>query len=432
MNVILCEIRWADRPNRRTILFWGVVIVIAALFVRLFDVSLTAPDSFDHDLWEATNKKNSSFDVQTYRATDYFSVVPSRPCWRSDCPNPRRNHIVVPQNKAGFDDRLVVISRFANLAGYLCANLYVNPPHLMLHPKHNQGRPVSTDLRWSDFLQFDFGVNQTLLEVPKDFVSAYDFRDSSGRAPDVSITTISYNDTWDTFHALENFTWMQNRRRSQNGNIEESNAYFVWHIQIPIVKMNLFQTEDPIQRHTTTSFPFLWLRPPQNDSSCVYMNPQQLESSKSVSEIANSVFNYSFSHVGVLHLRRGDSNHWCETSVSRIKRFLECSFQNSTSLGNITLLLSTDELDTSYIQEIISLTHENPSLSNVQIRWLDEIIRKRIEMAVEKDQRRKRFQNNYFVYAVSKEVRKRAAFFMEQRRNINCPDCLPIQGLIGQ
>jgi hypothetical protein len=78
------------------------------------------------------------------------------------------------------------------------------------------------------------------------------------------------------------------------------------------------------------------------------------------------------------------------------------------------------------------LTDENPSLSNLKIQWLDEMIRKSIEMVVEKDQRLQKLQNNYIVYAVSKEVNKRVAFFMEQRRDINCPDCLPILDLIGR
>jgi hypothetical protein len=392
---------------------------------------IVATETFHQDFKTVTSK-NSSFDVPTNSAVDHVPVISSGPCWRSDCPNPRRNHIFVSPGKAGFDDRLVAISRSANLAGYLCANLYVYPPRLMLHPKHNQGHRVSTDLKWSDFLHFDFGFNQTIQELSHDFVSADDFRDSSGRAPDVVFTSFSYTDTWDTFHALENFTWMQNRPRSLNGESEESNSYFVWHIQTPIVKMNLFRTEDPIQRSSPVSFPFLWITPPENDNSCVYMNPRQLEPSEYISEIANSVWKtFSWSHIGVLHLRRGDSSNWCDTSVSRIQRFLECSFQNSTSLGNITLLLSSDELDTSYIQEITSLADDNPSLSNIQIRWLDEMIKERIQTLCEEDGLQ-RLQNNYIVYAVTKEVRKRATFFMEQRRNINCPDCLPILDLIEQ
>jgi hypothetical protein len=322
---------------------------------------------------------------------------------------------------------LVVISRFANLAGYLCANLYVDPPHLLLHPKHNEGKPVSKDLTWADFYHFDFGFNQTLLEMPKDFVSASDVKDLAGRSPEFSITTTFSNGNWELFHLLENYV-------SQQVDNEESNRYFVWHIRSWIFKMDLYQKEDPLQQlPMPLSFPHLWIRSPANDCSCKYMDTQQLKPSEYINSIVQSVRNtiHDSQHVGVFHIRRGDSANWCNTSVATMKTYLECSFDDSTHLGNITVLLSTDERDLQYIEQILSVM-DPLSFSHIRIIWLDPMIRNHIQKEfVDQDPRLKRLQNNYFVYAVTKEIRMYADFFMEQKRNISCPKCSPIAGLLG-
>jgi hypothetical protein len=59
------------------------------------------------------------------------------PCWRT-CQQ-RNNHIVYTflDWKAGLVDRLFIIERLINLAGYLCATVHIPKPHLMLGEWHN-------------------------------------------------------------------------------------------------------------------------------------------------------------------------------------------------------------------------------------------------------------------------------------------------------
>jgi hypothetical protein len=167
-----------------------------------------------------TDQKN----VSSHRADNATKISkqtntpsPSQ-CWRSDCPSPRRNHIILSfLNSAGWNDRIAIFTRLANLAGYLCANLHVPSPSSLLHKNHNNQFELSDDMRWSDFLDLSFGYNQTIHEIQNAKLGGHD-REA------VWVTSESSKGNWETFLKFENFTHAQN--------IEESlsQEYFVWQI----------------------------------------------------------------------------------------------------------------------------------------------------------------------------------------------------------
>ena len=51
----------------------------------------------------------------------------------------------------------------SQIAGYLCATLYVRPPSFHLAKKHNDGKHVSDNVRWSDFWNLQFHDKETIL-----------------------------------------------------------------------------------------------------------------------------------------------------------------------------------------------------------------------------------------------------------------------------
>ena len=399
--------------RRRGALILAILVVTFGFVAEFFYI----PDRATTDL---ACTRSSTIEKASFETS-------SRPCWRSDCPIPRKNHIFVSTNQAGIGDRKAVFSRFSNLAGYLCANLHVDTPRKLLHPKHNGGKPVSQALWWSDFFQFQFGYNQTLQRKPNSFVNATDYRDASGRAADLAITTSARTGNWETFHQVESFVLQQNKQSLS----EEK--FLVWHFKSWIFKTDLFTERNPKpQRPLPDSYPSLWIKRPENDTSCLYTDLKHLQPSVYVNKVVDSVMRkFPSSTVGVLHVRRGDSQHWCNTSIERMRSFMECSFANSQNLGNITVLFSTDEKDTHYIHQIIAIIEENPSLSHIRIVWLDELIRQILRDLIKRDMKLLRLRNNYFVYTVSRVITNyRAAFLLEQKRNINCADCSPIQDLI--
>jgi hypothetical protein len=91
--------------------------------------------------------------------------------------------------------------------------------------------------------------------------------------------------------------------------------------------------------------------------------------------------------------------------------------------------LATDEKDESYIQSILALLDEFP---HIQMQWLDEAIERHVENMIAKDETLSRLRNNFFTYAILKEIGKRADFVMEHRRDLSCPDCSPVREFISE
>jgi hypothetical protein len=350
-------------------------------------------------------------------------------CWRSDCPFPRKNLIVLSHiPNAGWNDRMFIMGLFSDMAGYLCADLYVPSPHLMLHPGHNGGNPLEKDLMWSDIVDLKFGYNQTIQEIHQPpFV----------HEDDKSLRIISNSDdgNWEMFLQLENFTLAQVEGR---GAFPED--HFIWEIRTNPYSMDLYTSDNPYHEthHRPESFPFR--TPFWRNDGCIYM--PMTSSSIYVKRVVNDVMRQiqitefqgkgNSSITGAFHVRRGDAKGECDTSIERITRYLDCSFANTKSIGNFTLLLSTDELDWNYIDSLLAIPQRNSTLSHVRIQWLDRILRRTTRRLIENGQLPNRLQNNYFIFVVSNEIREMTSFELSQRRHQDCADCRPVERAIAR
>lgn len=376
------------------------------------------------------------------------------PCWRLNCPFPRKNHIILSHHgtdPAGWGDRMFLFHRLADLAGYLCANLYVPSASHLLGTKHNNGTRLSDDLKWSDFREFAFGYNQTIQDLPRDenkFVASLTTK-LSNRSQLLSVTSSTAEGNWDKFLRLENFT----QEQLDGGNLNSENHYFVWKIQTNTYHMDLFKSQNPYHQVHKRPLSFPSKLPGTGSDGCSYSTWFNGRRSEYVSKVVNGIFQMiktspqpllpikssdkavdnkggNSSIIGVLHLRRGDTTGDCDTSPIKMKRYLECSFANSTDLGKITVLLSTDEQDPTYVHEILSIFNNktgNSSFSHISIQWLDPMIWGLVESLVSKGELPPRMLNNYFVFVVSSEIQKEASFFLEQRRKSRCKECEPIR-----
>ena len=147
--------------------------------------------------------------------------------------------------------------------------------------------------------------------------------------------------------------------------------------------------------------------------------------------------------IGFLHILRTDSNNKCNTTLNRMRSYLQCSVIDVSS--NVTLLLLTDKTDPNYITGIQNIV-ENELGSSHKLIHLDAWISRQLEMmagntsqvqaTIQKDDETGKWNanpiplsylNNYHLYLFGMFFANRAAFKLEQRRNILCNECDPIK-----
>ena len=118
---------------------------------------------------------------------------------------------------------------------------------------------------------------------------------------------------------------------------------------------------------------------------------------------------------GHLHLRRGDSIEGCNTTIPKMKEYLQCSlFHAQDKIGKIVLLFSSDERDENYRRTICQMVEsQGPACID-----LDALIKMEIERLLNPS-----IVNNYFVFEVVRQISNRVQFKLERRRQLSCSDC---------
>ena len=146
--------------------------------------------------------------IQSSPTTKGNQSTTAAPCFRQ-CHH-RINRIYYSmrwQNKAGLLDRYTIITNLVNLAGYLCAVLYIpSPPWLLAASKHNQNRRLHHDVAWTDFYNFTFLQNgsPSVMEVQRPY-SLWNVTALSDNNY-VTFTSHHANETISTFLTLEEFS----------------------------------------------------------------------------------------------------------------------------------------------------------------------------------------------------------------------------------
>lgn len=131
--------------------------------------------------------------------------------------------------------------------------------------------------------------------------------------------------------------------------------------------------------------------------------------------------------VGKFHIRRNDAIKQCDTSLTRIQRYLECSLKGHRSkLGNLTIILASDERDPCYriaIQQLVEDVNGFNMLDLDALAW--DIVGKHVN---EKPEDAK-FLNNMVIFSFAQKFLgkyHRINFGLEQRRHMACPNCTNI------
>jgi hypothetical protein len=427
-------------------------ITNTAIEKKLMVPVLLQQNETDHNYRISDNSNNSSSSEHLSQATNPISGqsdsrvgAPANSktrgkkelCWRH-CPV-RKNKIVYnPAGlEAGLNDRFYIFKQLINIAGYLCATVHVHKPYVMLSPTHNDNQRVDPDMRWSDLEVITWEMNHygrndttlSLYEIPLKYGiqnKGWTLEGGDGEGnytPSLYVETTKNDQGWDHFHQLEMLTFQQ-------GGLEDDD-FFVWNITRNFYDLNLNQH---LKKNKNTPLSVISNPPPLSfpengkhwrTDGCKYW---KFQFAQHILAIADNIWEdlQSFTHdnatLGVFHIRRGDAQGQCNTTLPKMASYIPCSFEGSHVLGNITLLISTDEKDPEYLGAVYSMLEAYP---HVQARSLDELTWKHIrQYSVDTGTMSSRLLNNYVVFTVMHIIRwDRVDFSIEQRRRELCPDC---------
>ena len=130
-----------------------------------------------------------------------------------------------------------------------------------------------------------------------------------------------------------------------------------------------------------------------------------------------------------------DGDDMCVGEV--IHEFLECSLKGTkehihNTKTDITILLGSDEQDTTYRQSIIDLVDNH--FPHVSIIDVDQLTAQVVQGGIESGLIDEGFVNNYYIYELQKVLRKEynfSSFFLDKHRS-SCPKCVPVLERIHQ
>jgi hypothetical protein len=401
-------------------------------------------------------------------------------CWRR-CRHRRNKIVLLPTatngGGGGLCDRATIFKTFLNLAGYLCATVHVLPTDQVLGSQHRHGHVQSLhDVPWSDLMDMRLLPGNT-----SDAFQEYN-ENASTLFPDNETNTwqrVSAHARLEghmkgitqSFEQIEILSWKQDKVEMSEKTLTNNHTsdYFIWTIDAPfymwadafalylqsrisktairesdsnntssrtgddnehVAKTIMLPTIDP-QRFVGCTYSSLY--PPSHMQVIAdrvwdaLQNEQDVVQHKQRNQSYSSQFSAGNMHmtVGYLHIRRNDATKYCNTSLERMKRFLECSLKKMATSGNkVVLLFSSDEESSEYRQGIRKIVMDNgygPFFD------LDDMVRRAVQEDIEQRGFPKSRANNYYIFhTVWTIARQHSAFQLSQRRDQSCPRCVEV------
>lgn len=340
-------------------------------------------------------------------------------CWRK-CPQGRINRLSYSGDTGGLGDRAYVIGELAELAGYLCAQLIMPKPARILHPLHNNWQILDPYLEWADFFNLTFADDNTPVIISGVFT-----------VPEEYERIVSHGGTWkEDFKTIQEHSWRQ----------KDGDKGLAWDMldarffSNDLTSHDLPHLPDDLidiigsQYNPEVMEPRLLKQEEGKGALCQYTNWMAVSSQvqegrtkliKKIREISPDA-----SSLGIMHLRRGDAIHECDTSIARVKEMLSCSLKDTEKMGNITILLQSDEQNVDYRQNIMNLQND---FDHVNILDMDFLAKEVVKEAVADGTLHSRFDNNYHIFQVGSWVE--GVKFTLTRRRMVCKDCTPLAEL---
>jgi len=428
----------------------------------------------------SSTSKEEKVEVKQYIGEEIETQFDSnqKPTCQRQCSH-RKNIISYIDSPSGLSDRKAIIKDLAQLAGYLCAELVLPPPSVNLSIKHNYKELVSNSVAWSDLYNITFmdgshAIRSLDINSTKNYSVQQQHQDHYHSWSDVPVFSTSggtskYKDwlhivstdgkTKEDFRTVQNFSFRQEidtiEKHKHTKKDPTTTAGFIWEIHKKWYQSDLWEQKLPellrsIKQglkeghHHNDMMPYLFqyykFHPEIRESKrqgCRYTNTDTVPSHIKTMQkrlvrriIRNSVDNTKH---GILHVRRKDTIHECDTSVDRMREFLACSLNGTDSLGsNLTILLTSDEEDVEYRHEIIELADR---YRHVSILDADELVKNIVHEAVKNGVIDKGLDNNYYIFEVEQVLRgwenDFVKFHLVRRRSNKCKDCINLNSQLS-
>jgi len=430
--------------------------------------------------WEAAPHNNPAFPSDIYcqkNAHSHLTRLPNEhmdidkriPCYRqcSGDPNEVRNVIVWVnpwhKNHAGLYDRRYIIDQLLELAGYLCATLYVDPPNFLLGSHDSGHGKLDPSLTWDDFYEWSWHTPESMHLPPP-------LQIWSGNQKELMKST-SANGTPLKWAQYGGGAWVGGPKFVQN-----------FQEQIAISK----RISEPYDNQTTTTVEdtppnrFLWLmsenwykvkgfierycevtyHETKHTNTSLHLPLTEETSyvvqkySPTVQPIVDRLWNATLHEtlhttamnvnknndensmiIGAWHIRRGDAKGKCNTELERMATFINCTFAGTEKYWKrMAVLVLSDEKEISYFLGLQELFARHAP--HVQMVHVDDLITSHMQQwaappppntANASEPIPKRYLNNYHTFLLENELfkEKANAFFLEHRRfKSDCPDCV--------
>ncbi|GFH44417.1 hypothetical protein CTEN210_00891 [Chaetoceros tenuissimus] len=443
-----CNVTVVKREKRQYILLTLVALfLLCAVVVLMRQSTGVLEDEVDIPLTQ--NSANVQFQEKNVQNLEF--------CQRK-CPTRKKKNIIYyVDNPAGLGDRKTVMRDLAQLAGFLCAKVVLPPPAYLLTPVHNNDKLVSENLVWQDFynLTFQEDYEPAIQDARNEF--GYDFTNwrnvplfntqSHDSKYNGWLHVVSKHDEWkDDYYKILDYSYL-------NGSEDEYG--FIWELKGSLYDADIFEelrlngpSADVLSLLPKNSYKpkmrphldvYCGINGIQDCRGCVYTNEDvdpthlQLMKKRLEKRIRNQALDNAY--LGHLHIRRGDAIDDCDTSVDRMEEYFQCSLDDTESLGrNITLLMTSDEGDSEYREEILSLINDEDRYPHVSILDSDKMVKSIMKDAIESDLISKDMLNNYFVFDVEYLLQDWSSTLMDfhlVRRRTMCRDCIRLKKRLG-
>eukprot|EP00581_Thalassiosira_minuscula_P004756 CAMPEP_0183736344 /NCGR_PEP_ID=MMETSP0737-20130205/49041_1 /TAXON_ID=385413 /ORGANISM="Thalassiosira miniscula, Strain CCMP1093" /LENGTH=410 /DNA_ID=CAMNT_0025970313 /DNA_START=273 /DNA_END=1505 /DNA_ORIENTATION=+ len=347
----------------------------------------------------------------------------------------------------GLEDRIRVINALSNLAAFLCAELYLKPPSDLLQPYHNANERLGGALKWSDFLQ--------ATHIGQSKSPMYELHTQASSSFESESTNHS------GLHIITTEWWKGNEDFKKIHNASFMNNTFLWEIRLSwwdmvakykgvglnnlgniiddiIPKQQSFSKEEYISMLPTESkFPSLVIQAGEAfladvSYGCTYIKLDYSSTIKLMQRHLEDEIRRQYTHqddynnlLGLLHLRRGDTTQICDTSLEKVRSYLNCSLGRVEVHGDVTLVMTSDEKDVNYRNDIMGLVGEFGHLTIIDG---DNITQGIIDDALKIGHIRKSMVNGFVEFAVEGALRSPESELVDfrlTRRRGHCPQCDP-------
>lgn len=404
----------------------GITFVMCIGLFEMMQNSFVPTERELRSLYETKLHENESIDHSMSSSLE-VSSPPEEHCWRK-CPQGRINRIFYTGDVGGLGDRKCVIHELAELAGYLCARLILPKPARLLHPLHNNGERLNAYMQWEDMYNITFAKDNAPVIVPN--VLGINEDEYEGY-----LRVVSYGGNWkEDFKKIQDYSWEHS----------DDTKGFVWEMHdarffvndltpydLPPLRGDLKDTVG-LQYNPKVMAPKLIKAGDEKPGICKYTNGDRAAIPSKVM-MMNKKLNQRIkelspddSSIGVMHLRRGDALYDCDTRIDTVKEVLACSLSNTEEMGNITILLKSDEKNEQYREDVKNLQND---YSHVTFLDMDYLARQVVNEAVESGELHWMYNNNYFIFGIEQAGIWDTKFALSRDRYA-CKDCTAVAELL--